>query len=154
MWRNYYFLFVRYYNTQKLNEKSNVFSFGIVLLELITGQPAIVKNDEPIHLVHWVSPKLEMGDIESVVDKRLQGDFDVNSILKALELAMTCTTPTSSQRAAMSLVLLELKECLAMELSRSQEKNMGLREEITTKSYNSSEVYSKDIDSMTGPLAR
>ncbi|KAM3683515.1 hypothetical protein ACB098_12G153300 [Castanea mollissima] len=143
-----------YYNSQKLNEKSDVFSFGIVLLELITGQPAIVKNDEPIHLVHWVSPKLEMGDIESVVDKRLQGDFDVNSVWKALELAMTCTTPTSIQRATMSLVLLELKECLAMELSHSQEKNMGLREEISTKSYNSSEVYSKDTDSMTGPLAR
>ncbi|KAK9993195.1 hypothetical protein SO802_022898 [Lithocarpus litseifolius] len=143
-----------YYNSRKLNEKSDVFSFGIVLLELITGQPAILKSDEPIHLVHWVSPKLEMGDIESVVDKRLQGDFDVNSVWKALELAMTCTTPTSSQRATMSLVLLELKECLAMELSRSQEKNMGLREEISTKSFNSSEVYSKDTDSMTGPFAR
>ena len=111
-------MFVRYYNTQKLNEKSNIFSFGIVLLKLITSQPAIVKNDEPIPLVHWVSPKFEMGDIESIVDKRLQGDFDVNSIQKALELAMTCTTPTSSQRATMSLVLLDIKECLAMELCK------------------------------------
>ncbi|KAL4596813.1 hypothetical protein ACB092_12G190200 [Castanea dentata] len=136
----------QYYNTQKLNEKSDVFSFGIVLLELITGQPATVKNDEPIPLVHWVSPKLEMGDIESIVDKRLQGDFDVNYVQKALELAMTCTTPTSSQRATMSLVLSDLKECLAMELSHSEEKNKGLREKISSKSYNSSE--------MTGPFAR
>ena len=133
-----------------MNEKSDVFSFGIVLLELITGQPAIVKNDEPIHLVHWVSPKLETGDIESVVDKRLQRDFDVNSVWKALELAMTCTTPTSSQRPTMNLVLSELKECFAMELSRGQE----IREEISTKSYNSSAVYSKDTDSMTGPFGR
>ena len=118
----------------------------IVLLKLITSQPAIVKNDEPIPLVHWVSPKLEMGDIESIVDKRLQGDFDVNCVWKALELAMTCTTPTSSQRATMILVLSDLKECLAMELSHSQKKNKGLREEISSKSYNSSE--------MTGPFAR
>ena len=139
-------MFVRYYNTQKLNEKSDVFSFGIVLLELITGQPMIVKNDEPISLVHWVSPKFEMGDIESIVDKRLQVDFDVNCVQKALELAMTCTSPISSQRATMSLVLLDLKEFLAMELSCSQEKNKSLREEISNKSYNSSE--------MTGPFAR
>nr|POE69282.1 putative lrr receptor-like serine/threonine-protein kinase [Quercus suber] len=136
----------KYYNSRKLNEKSDVFSFGIVLLELITGQLAIVKNGEPIHLVHWVSPKLEMGDIESVVDKRLQGDFDVTSVWKALELALTCTTPASRQRATMSLVLPDLKECLAMELSRSQEKNKGLREEISSLSNNSSE--------MIGPFAR
>ena len=129
-----------------MNEKSDVFSFGIVLLELITGQPAIVRNEEPIPLVHWVSPKFEMGDIESIVDKRLQVDFDVNCVQKALELAMTCTSPISSQRATMSLVLLDLKEFLAMELSCSQEKNKSLREEISNKSYNSSE--------MTGPFAR
>uniref|UniRef100_A0A2N9IJT0 Protein kinase domain-containing protein n=1 Tax=Fagus sylvatica TaxID=28930 RepID=A0A2N9IJT0_FAGSY len=132
---------VMYYNSRKLNEKSDVFSFGIVLLELITSQPAIIKGDEPIHLVDWVSPKLEMRDIESVVDQRLQGDFDVNSVCKALEVAMACTTVTSSQRANMSLVLSELKQCLAMELSRSQERNMSLGEEIST-------------DSMTGPSAR
>ncbi|KAK7859391.1 putative lrr receptor-like serine/threonine-protein kinase [Quercus suber] len=141
-----YYALSQYYNSRKLNEKSDVFSFGIVLLELITGQLAIVKNGEPIHLVHWVSPKLEMGDIESVVDKRLQGDFDVTSVWKALELALTCTTPASRQRATMSLVLPDLKECLAMELSRSQEKNKGLREEISSLSNNSSE--------MIGPFAR
>ncbi|KAK9947883.1 hypothetical protein M0R45_003481 [Rubus argutus] len=69
-----------YYSSHKLNEKSDVYGFGVVLLELITGQPAVIRSDERIHIVEWVSPQLQKGDIASVVDPRMEGDFDVNSI--------------------------------------------------------------------------
>ena len=68
----------RYQPTGNLNKKSDVYSFGIVLLELITGQPAI-KNPRSIHIVGWVSPMIERGDIQSIVDPRLQGDLHTNS---------------------------------------------------------------------------
>ncbi|CBI36028.3 unnamed protein product, partial [Vitis vinifera] len=67
-----------YQPTGNLNKKSDVYSFGIVLLELITGQPAI-KNPRSIHIVGWVSPMIERGDIQSIVDPRLQGDLHTNS---------------------------------------------------------------------------
>ncbi|KAA8523209.1 hypothetical protein F0562_009632 [Nyssa sinensis] len=110
----------QYYISQRLNEKSDVYSFGIVLLELITGQPAIIKTSDHIHILEWLRPMLECGEIKGIVDQRLQGDYDVNSVWKALEVAMACTTPTSIQRATMSLVLTELKECLAMGLARER----------------------------------
>ncbi|GMJ07367.1 root hair specific 16 [Hibiscus trionum] len=148
-----------YYSSRKLNEKSDVFSFGIVLLELITGQNAVIKKDESIHIVQWVSPLIERGDIETIVDQRLHGEFDANSVSKALEAAMACTRPKSLHRATMSTVLSELNQCLAMELSQNRETKERNIEEIyigSSSSQYSSEVYSISTatDSITIPFAR
>ncbi|TYI76519.1 hypothetical protein E1A91_D06G081900v1 [Gossypium mustelinum] len=131
-----------YFNSRKLNEKSDVFSLGIVSLELITGQNAIIKKDESIHIVHWVSPLIEREDIGSIVDQRLHGEFDVSSAWKALQVAMACTRPKSLHRATMSTVLTELNQCLAMELSHNRETKERFSEEIYSGSYHSSEVCS------------
>ncbi|CAL9027741.1 unnamed protein product [Prunus brigantina] len=153
-----------YYNCQRLNEKSDVYSFGVVLLELITGQPAIIKSDEHVHIVEWVNPELQRGDITSVVDPRMQEGYDVNSVWKALEVAMACTTSTSQHRASMDFVLSELKHCLEMELSRHRERTPGSTEELRVRfvpysSTSSTEVFSMYTDStnaesMTAPFPR
>ena len=104
-----------------MNEKSDVYSFGVVLLEIITGQTAIIKNPEKVHIIQWVSPMLERGDVKNIVDPRLEGDLDINSVWKAIEVAMACVSPTSIERPIMTYVVLELKQCLAMELARRQE---------------------------------
>uniref|UniRef100_A0A2N9G9W7 Protein kinase domain-containing protein n=1 Tax=Fagus sylvatica TaxID=28930 RepID=A0A2N9G9W7_FAGSY len=110
-----------YYASNQLNEKSDVYSFGVVLLEIITGQTAIIKNPEKVHVIQWVSPMLERGDVKNIVDPRLEGDLDINSVWKAIEVAMACVSPTSIERPTMTYVVIELKQCLAMELARRQE---------------------------------
>ena len=64
---------------------------------------------------------LERGDVKNIVDPRLEGDLDINSVWKAIEVAMACVSPTSIERPIMTYVVLELKQCLAMELARRQE---------------------------------
>ncbi|KAM4111032.1 hypothetical protein ACJW30_05G037200 [Castanea mollissima] len=110
-----------YYATNWLNVKSDVFSFGVVLLEIITGQLAITKAPEKVHIIKWVSSMLERGDVKNIVDPRLEGDLDINSVWKAIEVAMACVSPTSIQRPTMTYVVMELKQCLAMELARKHE---------------------------------
>lgn len=106
----------RYNITNKLNEKSDVYSFGIVLLELITGKPAIIRSTfEPIHIIDWVQPGVEHGDLYAIVDHKLGDLYNVNSIWKVLEAALACTRSRSFERITMSEVVFLLKECFELE---------------------------------------
>ncbi|KAF8667572.1 hypothetical protein HU200_052774 [Digitaria exilis] len=108
-----------YYNTSQLSEKSDVYSFGVVLLELITGQPPAVpiSNTESIHIALWVRQKLSEGDIASVADPRMQGEYDVNSVWKVAELALKCKEQPSRERPTMTNAVAELKESLELQVS-------------------------------------
>ncbi|KAA8536747.1 hypothetical protein F0562_029225 [Nyssa sinensis] len=91
--------------------------FGIVLLEIITNCPVISKGPNKTRISQWVRSKIENGDIENIVDPRLRGDFDVNSVWKAVELAMACVSHTSTKRPTMNCVVNELQECLATKIT-------------------------------------
>ncbi|CAH8361698.1 unnamed protein product [Eruca vesicaria subsp. sativa] len=107
-----------YYQTNWLNEKSDVYSFGIVLLEIITNQHVINQNREKPYIVEWVGLMLTKGDIQNIMDPKLFGDYDSNSVWRAVELAMSCLNPSSARRPTMSQVVTKLNECLAYENSR------------------------------------
>ena len=84
--------------------------------------------EKNIHILDWIYPIIESGDIQSVVDPRLQGKFHTNSAWKAVEIALSCIPPIASQRPDISQVLAELKECLALEMTNASlatERNMA-----------------------------
>ncbi|KAG2274661.1 hypothetical protein Bca52824_057216 [Brassica carinata] len=111
-----------YYRTSRLTEKSDVYSFGIVLLEMITNQPVIDQSRKKSHITQWVEFELISGDIRTIMDPNLQGDYDSHSAWRVLDLAMSCANPSSTKRPSMSQVVVELKECLASENSRRNMK--------------------------------
>ncbi|XP_042459743.1 putative leucine-rich repeat receptor-like serine/threonine-protein kinase At2g19230 [Zingiber officinale] len=69
-----------YYNTFQLSEKSDVYSYGVVLLELITGLPPIVPGTENVLLAQWVLQRFSRGNIEDVVDPKLEREYDINCV--------------------------------------------------------------------------
>ena len=93
-----------------------MFSFGVVLLVMITGRPQILTNEDRTHIAQWVDSIVQYGDVKKVVDPRFGGSYDVNSVWKAVKLAMTCASRISSRRPTMNAVVMELKECLAIEI--------------------------------------
>ncbi|KFK35817.1 hypothetical protein AALP_AA4G041400 [Arabis alpina] len=109
-----------YYRTNWLSETSDVYSFGVVLLEIVTNQPVIDKNRERTHINEWVGVMLSKGDIKNIVDPKLMGDYDTNGAWKIVELALSCVNPSSSRRPTMAHVVMELKECVALENARRQ----------------------------------
>ncbi|CBI36026.3 unnamed protein product, partial [Vitis vinifera] len=68
----------KYYISNRSIENSEIYRFGIVLLELITEKPAIIKDEDNIHIVQWVRSFVERGDIGSIVGPRLQGNINTN----------------------------------------------------------------------------
>ncbi|KAJ3695084.1 hypothetical protein LUZ60_000461 [Juncus effusus] len=105
-----------YYTSFQLSEKSDVYSFGVVLLELVTGQPPIIAGPGGGHIVQWARQRLTKGDIEDVVDSQMKGEFDINSAWKVADLALRCVVQTAAQRPTMSDIVMELKECLELEI--------------------------------------
>ncbi|RDX71291.1 LRR receptor-like serine/threonine-protein kinase IOS1, partial [Mucuna pruriens] len=125
-----------YFITNRLTEKSDVYSFGVVLLEIITSQPVIARNQEKSHISEWVSSLVAKGDIEAIVDSRLEGDFDTNSVWKAVEIATASVSPNPNRRPIISVILIELKESLAMELARTKYRGAGTRYSVNPVTMN------------------
>ncbi|CAN8295123.1 unnamed protein product [Cochlearia groenlandica] len=116
-----------YYQTNRLSEKSDVYSFGVVLLEIITNKPVIDQTRERPHIVEWVKSMLIRGDINNIMDPKLQKKYDSGSAWKAIELAMTCVNASSLERPNMSHVVHELKECLISEHTRTKDVDTVVR---------------------------
>jgi serine/threonine protein kinase len=98
--------------------KSDVYSFGVVMLELVTGRRAILSDPEPTSIIQWVRRRLARGNVEDVVDARMHGEYDVNSVWKAADIALKCTMQASAQRPTMTVVVAQLQECLELEERR------------------------------------
>lgn len=94
-----------------------MYSFGVVLLELITGRPPIVPGPGNVHIVKLIAASLSRGCIEEIMDETLQGEYDATSAWKILDLAIRCTADTGSQRPTMFEVVTQLKSCLKPEIA-------------------------------------
>ncbi|CAH8387068.1 unnamed protein product [Eruca vesicaria subsp. sativa] len=98
-----------YYLTSELSLKSDIYSFGILLLEIITNQRVIDQTRKKPNIAEWVTYVIKKGDISQIVDPKLQGNYEPRSVWRALEVAMSCANPSSAKRPNMSQVIIKLK---------------------------------------------
>ncbi|KAK6917704.1 Serine-threonine/tyrosine-protein kinase, catalytic domain [Dillenia turbinata] len=97
-----------YLSTGQSSEKTDVFGFGILLLELITGQKALDAGNGQIQkgmILDWVRTLHEEKRLEVLVDRDLKGCFDAEELEKAVELALLCTQSLPNLRPMMSDIL-------------------------------------------------
>ncbi|KAL2504786.1 Proline-rich receptor-like protein kinase PERK8 [Abeliophyllum distichum] len=104
-----------YASTGKLTEKSDIFSFGVVLLELITGRKP-VDTSQPLgdeSLVEWARPlltqALDKENFEEIVDPRLEKNFVASEMFRMIEAAAACVRHLASKRPRMSQVVRALE---------------------------------------------
>ncbi|PSS28504.1 Protein NSP-INTERACTING KINASE 3 like [Actinidia chinensis var. chinensis] len=97
-----------YLSTGQSSEKTDVFGFGILLLELITGQKALdfgrAANQKGV-MLDWVKKLHQEGKLNLMVDKDLKGNFDRIELEEMVQVALLCTQFNPSHRPKMSEVL-------------------------------------------------
>ncbi|XP_028769433.1 protein NSP-INTERACTING KINASE 3 [Neltuma alba] len=97
-----------YLSTGQSSEKTDVFGFGILLLELITGHKALdfgrAANQKGV-MLDWVKKLRQERRLTQMVDKDLNGDFELFEVEEMVQVALLCTQFNPSQRPKMSEVL-------------------------------------------------
>ncbi|ESQ33363.1 hypothetical protein EUTSA_v10007069mg [Eutrema salsugineum] len=128
-----------YLSTGKSSEKTDVFGYGIMLLELITGQRAFdlarLANDDDVMLLDWVKGLLKEKKLEMLVDPDLQSNYTEAEVEQLIQVALLCTQGSPMERPKMSDVVRMLEGDGLAEKWDEWQKVEVLRQEVELSSH-------------------
>ncbi|ESW31075.1 hypothetical protein PHAVU_002G206900 [Phaseolus vulgaris] len=136
-----------YLSTGKSSEKTDVFGYGVMLLEIITGQRAFnlarhAISDE-VMLLEWVKSLLKERKLKTLVDADLHGDYDEEELEELIQIALLCTQSSPLDRPKMS----EVVRMLEGEGLKEKWDKWRKKEDRIQKDCNSFNLYIKNYDS-------
>ncbi|KAG6680809.1 hypothetical protein I3842_13G061200 [Carya illinoinensis] len=99
-----------YFLTHKLTDKSDVYSLGVVFLELLTGMQPISHGK---NIVREVNIAYQSGMIFSIIDGQM-GSYPSEGVVKFLTLALKCCQQETDARPSMAEVVRELESICSM----------------------------------------
>ncbi|XP_048139881.1 receptor-like cytoplasmic kinase 176 isoform X2 [Rhodamnia argentea] len=102
-----------YMATGHLTAKSDVYSYGVVLLEMLSGRRVVDKNrpSGEQNLIEWAKPYLSSKrKIFQVMDARIQGQYSLSGALKAANVAIKCLSLEPKSRPNMNEVVRALEQ--------------------------------------------
>ncbi|KAJ4840718.1 hypothetical protein Tsubulata_023670 [Turnera subulata] len=83
-----------------VDEKTDIFAYGVLLLELITGRRAVDHSQQS--LVKWAKPLLDNNDIKELVDPKLASNYDPEEMERVVLTASLCIEHSPVLRPRMS----------------------------------------------------
>ncbi|XP_009615723.1 putative receptor-like protein kinase At2g42960 [Nicotiana tabacum] len=140
-----------YANTGMLNEKSDIYSFGVLVLEAVTGRDPVdySRPATEVNLVEWLKMMVGNRRAEEVVDPNLEVRPGTRALKRALLVALRCVDPDSEKRPRMSQVvrMLETEELPYREDRRNRRSRTASME---IESVKESCCSSADVESKVG----
>ncbi|KAK7309906.1 hypothetical protein RJT34_07020 [Clitoria ternatea] len=100
-----------YYQCHKLTEKSDLYSLGVVFLEVLSGRPAVSvgeDDDDHLNLAEWAMLCFENGRVEQIMDPNLEGDIVKECFELYLGVSMKCLAERGVERPSIGEVLQNL----------------------------------------------
>ncbi|KAL5714639.1 hypothetical protein ACHQM5_016573 [Ranunculus cassubicifolius] len=130
-----------YLSTGKSSEKTDVFGYGVTLLELVTGQRAIdfsrLEEEEDVLLLDHIKKLLREKRLHDIVDNNLETNYDPREVEMLVQVALLCTQGSPEERPKMAEVVDMLQgvglaekwsEWEEMEVMRNQEYSLISRQ--------------------------
>ncbi|KAJ7968162.1 Receptor-like kinase [Quillaja saponaria] len=144
-----------YLSTGKSSEKTDVFGYGVMLLELITGQRAFdlarLANDDDVMLLDWVKGLLKDKKLESLVDADLQGNYVEEEVEQLIQVALLCTQGSPMERPKMSEVVRMLEGDGLAEKWEEWQKDEIYRQEFNHHTHHTNAGWIVDSTSNIAP---
>ncbi|XP_062078588.1 probable receptor-like serine/threonine-protein kinase At5g57670 isoform X2 [Humulus lupulus] len=86
-----------------VDEKTDVFAFGVLLMEIVTGRRPVDSSKR--NLLVWAKPLMESGDIANLADPMMEGKYDSEQLHRLVLTASYCIRQSSIWRPSMNEVL-------------------------------------------------
>ncbi|KAK8687819.1 hypothetical protein V6N13_086615 [Hibiscus sabdariffa] len=123
-----------YLSTGKSSERTDVFGYGIMLLELVTGQRAIdfsrLEEEDDVLLLDHVKKLEREKRLDAIVDQNLKKNYNIEEVEAMIQVALLCTQSSPEERPAMSEVVRMLEgEGLAERWEEWQHVEVSRRQE-------------------------
>ncbi|KAJ9550809.1 hypothetical protein OSB04_014854 [Centaurea solstitialis] len=106
-----------YFFTGRLTRKSDVYAFGVVLLEVLCRKRAVdaTLDEEQWNLARWAQESIEKGNLKHIVDSNLKGQISPKCLKEFVRIAERCLHNNSKQRSTMAEVVVGLESILTLQ---------------------------------------
>ncbi|KAF1858775.1 hypothetical protein Lal_00044809 [Lupinus albus] len=110
----YGYLAPEYINGGRASKESDIYSFGVVALEIACGRRTYQDGEFHVPIINWIWQLYVEGNVLNAVDERLNKDFNEDEMLSLLTLGLWCTHPNDKERpkAAQVIKVLQLEATL------------------------------------------
>jgi serine/threonine protein kinase len=140
-----------YIETGHLTTKSDVFSFGVVLYEILSGRRSLDRNrpKNEQKLLEWIKQyPVKTKQFSKVIDPRMEGQYELRVAQQIARLADSCLAKQARDRPTMGQVLKALKEAISIGQEESQQQ-IELSEEAKSSFVLQEELMENNKQNMT-----
>ncbi|KAL7592418.1 probable receptor-like protein kinase At5g38990 [Lactuca sativa] len=103
-----------YFTTGKLTRKSDVYAFGVVLLEVLCRKRAVDRSlDEG--LVTWAQDSIKNGNLKDIIDSDIRAQISTKCLKEFVRIAERCLLNSPKQRPTMAKVVVSLDSVLTLQ---------------------------------------
>ncbi|XP_024973644.1 probable LRR receptor-like serine/threonine-protein kinase At5g10290 [Cynara cardunculus var. scolymus] len=148
-----------YLSTGKSSERTDIFGYGIMLLELVTGQRAIdfsrLEEEDDVLLLDHVKKLERERRLDGIVDHNLNKKYNMQEVEMMIKVALLCTQGSPEERPAMSEVVRMLEgEGLAERWEEWQNVEVTRRQEYDRLQrrfdWGEDSIYNQDAIELSG----